>query len=205
MIVLVSNNSAVIYSGLIAAIVSGVVSLIGYSITAYIQNKNNKEALKVQKENNSDTIKIQKEIAKMQNDEKLFYEKQIEWANETRKLIAKFVTDCIELNRYIKIAHNLGEETYKGKELQKYVEKADKMSERVEELTLNLQEETTLIRLYLFHEKDNYEAMVRNKMLAVEQYFSKGQAIPDSELNVFVDVARQMFNHQMKELRTKTA
>lgn len=177
-----------------AAIISGIVTFIGYLINARIQSSNNDK-----------TINTQKEIAKMQNDEKLFYEKQIEWANETRKLIAKFVTDCIELNRYIKIAHNLGEETYKGKELQKYVEKADKMSERVEELTLNLQEETTLIRLYLFHEKDNYEAMVRNKMLAVEQYFSKGQAIPDSELNLFVDVARQMFNHQMEELRTKTA
>ena len=186
----VSQNSlSMINSGLTAAIISGIVAFIGYVINAVMQSRNN-----------SKLLTKQEEIAKMQNDEKLFYEKQIEWANETRKLIAKFVTDCIELNRYIKIAHNLGEETYKGKELQKYVEKADKMSERVEELTLNLQEETTLIRLYLF-----YEAMVRNKMLAVEQYFSKGQAIPDSELNVFVDVARQMFNHQMEELRTKTA
>lgn len=188
------NSLSMINSGLTAAIISGIVAFIGYVINAVMQSRNN-----------SKLLTKQEEIAKMQNDEKLFYEKQIEWANETRKLIAKFVTDCIELNRYIKIAHNLGEETYKGKELQKYVEKADKMSERVEELTLNLQEETTLIRLYLFHEKDNYEAMVRNKMLAVEQYFSKGQAIPDSELNVFVDVARQMFNHQMEELRTKTA
>lgn len=190
----VQNGSALFSSGLMAAIISGIVAFIGYLINARIQSSNNDK-----------TINTQKEIAKMQNDEKLFYEKQIEWANETRKLIAKFVTDCIELNRYIKIAHNLGKGTIKANEAKEYVEKSEKMSERVEELTLNLQEETTLIRLYLFHEKDNYEAMVRNKMLAVEQYFSKGQAIPDSELNVFVDVARQMFNHQMEELRTKTA
>lgn len=190
----VQNGSALFSSGLMAAIISGIVAFIGYLINARIQSSNNDK-----------TISTHKEIAKMQNDEKLFYEKQIEWANETRKLIAKFVTDCIELNRYIKIAHKLGKGTIKANEAKEYVEKADKMSERVEELTLNLQEETTLIRLYLFHEKDNYEAMVRNKMLAVEQYFSKGQAIPDSELNVFVDVARQMFNHQMEELRTKTA
>lgn len=190
----VQNGSALFSSGLMAAIISGIVAFIGYLINARIQSSNNDK-----------TINTQKEIAKMQNDEKLFYEKQIEWANETRKLIAKFVTDCIELNRYIKIAHKLGKGTIKANEAKEYVEKSEKMSERVEELTLNLQEETTLIRLYLFHEKDNYEAMVRNKMLAVEQYFSKGQAIPDSELNVFVDVARQMFNHQMEELRTKTA
>lgn len=190
----VQNGSALFSSGLMAAIISGIVAFIGYLINARIQSSNNDK-----------TISTHKEIAKMQNDEKLFYEKQIEWANETRKLIAKFVTDCIELNRYIKIAHKLGKGTIKANEAKEYVEKSEKMSERVEELTLNLQEETTLIRLYLFHEKDNYEAMVRNKMLAVEQYFSKGQAIPDSELNVFVDVARQMFNNQMEELRTKTA
>ena len=188
------NSLSMINSGLTAAIISGIVAFIGYIINAVMQSKNN-----------SKLLTKQEEIAKMQNDEKLFYEKQIEWANETRKLIAKFVTDCIELNRYIKIAHKLGKGTIKANEAKEYVEKSEKMSERVEELTLNLQEETTLIRLYLFHEKDNYEAMVRNKMLAVEQYFSKGQAIPDSELNLFVDVARQMFNHQMEELRTKTA
>ena len=190
----VQNGSALFSSGLMATIISGIVAFIGYLINARIQSSNNDK-----------TINTQKEIAKMQNDEKMFYEKQIEWANETRKLIAKFVTNCIELNRYIKIAHKLGKGTIKANEAKEYVEKSEKMSERVEELTLNLQEKTTLIRLYLFHEKDNYEAMVRNKMLAVEQYFSKGQAIPDSELNLFVDVARQMFNHQMEELRTKTA
>ena len=62
-----------------------------------------------------------------------------------------------------------------------------------------------MIRLYLFHDKDNYEGMVREKMLGLEQYLSKGEEIPNSELDVFVDVARQMFNHQMEELRMKTA
>ena len=84
----VQNGSALFSSGLMAAIISGIVTFIGYLINARIQSSNNDK-----------TINTQKEIAKMQNDEKLFYEKQIEWANETRKLIAKFVTDCIELNQ----------------------------------------------------------------------------------------------------------
>lgn len=66
MIILASTNSSAIYSGLIAAIVSGIVSLIGYVITAVIQSKNGNKV-----------VEAQKEIAKMEKDEKLFYESQI--------------------------------------------------------------------------------------------------------------------------------
>lgn len=163
----VQNGSALFSSGLMATIISGIVAFIGYLINARIQSSNNDK-----------TINTQKEIAKMQNDEKLFYEKQIEWANETRKLIAKFVTDCIELNRYIKIAHNLGEETYKGKELQKYVEKADKMSERVEELTLNLQEETTLIRPTFSTRKTTMKRWFATRCWPLNNTFLKGKQFP---------------------------
>lgn len=196
MVVLQANQGslAMINSGLTAAIISGIVAFIGYVINAVMQSKNN-----------SKLLTKQEEIAKMQNDEKLFYEKQIEWANETRKQVAKYVTDCIELNRYIKLVHDLDKGTLKGKEIQEYAKKINKASDRVRELTLNLQEETTMIRLYLFHDKDNYEGMVREKMLGLEQYLSKGEEIPNSELDVFVDVARQMFNHQMEELKMKTA
>ena len=57
-----------IYSGLIAAVISGIVALIGYVINSYFQNKNAKEA-----------IEVQREIAQMEKDEKLFYESQLEW------------------------------------------------------------------------------------------------------------------------------
>lgn len=90
MVLLETTATAAMYSGLIAAIVSGIVSLIGYAITACIQSKNAKK-----------TIETQKEIAQMQKDEKLFYESQLEWANETRKLIAKFVRTGTELNHVI--------------------------------------------------------------------------------------------------------
>lgn len=146
MIVLVSSgNNAVIYSGLIAAIVSGVVSLIGYSITAYIQNKSNKEALKVQKKNSNDTIKTQKEIAKMGQKEKLFYESQLEWSNEVRKLITKFIFNCQKLNSLRK-----NDPTELKKEYQSKTNDLNDLSKSIKETIYDLQNTTTLIRLYLF-------------------------------------------------------
>ena len=105
MVVLVnsqSSSSAVIYSGLIAAFVSGIVSIIGYCITTYFQNKNNKESLNVQRENNQKSLDIQKknneaslavqkEIARLEKDEKLFYLNRLKQADEIREHIAKIV------------------------------------------------------------------------------------------------------------------
>ena len=58
----VQNGSALFSSGLMAAIISGIVAFIGYVINAVMQSKNN-----------SKLLTKQEEIAKMQNDEKLFY------------------------------------------------------------------------------------------------------------------------------------
>ena len=48
MIILTSNSmSSSIYSGLIAAVISGVVGIIGYVLTTNVQTKNGKEAIKM--------------------------------------------------------------------------------------------------------------------------------------------------------------
>lgn len=88
---LVLTSDSAMLSGLIAAIVSGIVSLIGYVITAVIQSKNGDKA-----------IDAQKEIATMEKDEKLFYESQLRWNDEVRKLFASFIKDCTVLSRTIK-------------------------------------------------------------------------------------------------------
>lgn len=67
------------YSGLVAALISGCVSLIGYIATTIVQKRTADK-----------TVEAQKEIAQMQKDEKLFYESQLEWANETRRHSAFF-------------------------------------------------------------------------------------------------------------------
>ncbi|EDX42679.1 hypothetical protein [Limosilactobacillus reuteri] len=211
-----SDNNAVIYSGLIAAIVSGIVSLIGYSITAYIQNKNNKETLKVQKENSSDAIKTQKEIAKMGHKEKLFYESQLEWSNEVRKLITKFVLSCQKLNSLRKgieeirndnrsfSSHNPDE---LEKEYQSKVDSLKDLSSNIEETIYNLQNTTTLIRLYLFHIDNSEEKKLINVMYDIVEHSIKddGRKYDSHELDIFIELARKFFDKQMKELQNKIA
>lgn len=203
-----SNGMAIIYSGLLAAIISGGVSLIGYCITTYFQNKNNKETLKVQRQNNSDTIRTQKEIAKMEKDEKLFYQTQLEWSEQTRKLIAKYVLNCILMNRQIKKFNKLKED----EKIISSIADAERPNNEylsvlseVKKLGNDLQEQITLIRLYLFHKDDPDEARILTEILEMQQHYSRFEVIPDLELDGFVNDARNLFDKQMKNLQKKTA
>lgn len=217
MIVLASSgNNAVIYSGLIAAIVSGIVSLIGYSITAYIQNKNNKETLKVQKENSSDAIKTQKEIAKMGHKEKLFYESQLEWSNEVRKLITKFIFNCQKLNSLRKDVEIIKGDVQKfssndpielKKEYQLKTNDLNDLSKSIKETIYDLQNTTTLIRLYLFHTNNDDEQSLINVMYEITTHLveENGKKFDTHELDIFIELARKFFDKQMKELQNKIA
>ena len=203
-----SNGMAIIYSGLLAAIISGGVSLIGYCITTYFQNKNNKETLKVQRQNNSDTIRTQKDFAKMEKDEKLFYQTQLEWSEQTRKLIAKYVLNCILMNRQIKKFNKLKED----EKIISSIADAERPNNEylsvlseVKKLGNDLQEQITLIRLYLFHKDDPDEARILTEILEMQQHYSRFEVIPDLELDGFVNDARDLFDKQMKNLQKKTA
>lgn len=203
-----SNGMAIIYSGLLAAIISGGVSLIGYCITTYFQNKNNKETLKVQRQNNSDTIRTQKEIAKMEKDEKLFYQTQLEWSEQTRKLIAKYVLNCILMNRQIKKYNMLREDEKIISSIADVERPNDEylsVLNEVKKLGNDLQEQITLIRLYLFHKDDPDEARILAEILEMQQHYSRFEVIPELELDGFVNDARDLFDKQMKNLQNKTA
>lgn len=217
MIVLASSgNNEVIYSGLIAAIVSGVVSLIGYGITAYIQNKSNKEALKVQKKNSNDTIKTQKEIAKMGQKEKLFYESQLEWSNEIRKLITKFIFNCQKLNSLRKDVEIIKGDVQKfssndpielKKEYQSKTNDLNDLSKSIKETIYDLQNTTTLIRLYLFHTNNDDEQSLINVMYEITTHLveENGKKFDTHELDIFIELARKFFDKQMKELQNEIA
>lgn len=203
-----SNGMAIIYSGLLAAIISGGVSLVGYCITTYFQNRNNKETLKVQRQNNSDTIRTQKEIAKMEKDEKLFYQTQLEWSEQTRKLIAKYVLNCILMNRQIKKYNRLRED----EKIISSIADAERPNNEylsvlseAKKLGNDLQEQITLIRLYLFHKDDSDEARILTEILEMQQHYSRFEVIPGLELDGFVNDARNLFDKQMKNLQKKTA
>lgn len=189
---------ASVYSGLVAAFVSGLVSIIGYIITACVQNRNGKK-----------TIEAQKEIAQMQRDEKLFYESQLEWANETRKIIAKFVSDSFRLNILVKniksISDKVGKLDFSPSDVNDISSKSSENLHKAGELLSSLNEEVTMIRLYLFHEDDAHEKAVLDMIDMLESNMNNQLGIDSQLLNKFVDVARDYFNYQMKALKEKSA
>ncbi|MCT3189797.1 hypothetical protein EFO72_11055 [Limosilactobacillus reuteri] len=196
--IILNSMSPTAYSGLVAALISGCVSLIGYIATTIVQKNTADKA-----------VKTQKEIAQMQKDEKLFYESQLEWANETRKLIAKFVSDSFRFNIVVENMESIRNDVSKSKFNQ--IDAADitkKLSDNLQrsgELLSLLNEEATMIRLYLFHKDDDHEKEVLNILDKLENDMNGQLGIDKKLLNEFVDVARDYFNYQMKDLKTKSA
>ena len=193
MIILASTNLSAIYSGLIAAIVSGIVSGIGYWYSAKIQRETSKE-----------TIATQKEIAMMEKDEKLFYESQLRWNDEVRKLFASFIKDCTVLSRTIKEVDQKKNEKVTIKEAQKSINEMEQKVHDAVKRVDQLQETASLIRLYLFDEDNAAAKMVLDSMLDIIQKYGKMEAVSGAELNNFIDVARQYLYEQLKELQIKT-
>ena len=191
MLVLASDSAML--SGLIAAIVSGIVSLIGYVITAVIQSKNGDKA-----------IDAQKEIAMMEKDEKLFYESQLRWNDEVRKLFASFIKDCTVLSRTIKEVDHKKNENVPVKEAQKSINEMEQKVHDAVKRVDQLQETASLIRLYLFDEDNAAAKMVLDSMLDIIHKYGKMEAVSGAELNNFIDVARQYLYEQLKELQIKT-
>lgn len=191
MLVLASDSAML--SGLIAAIVSGIVSLIGYVITAVIQSKNGDKA-----------IDAQKEIAMMEKDEKLFYESQLRWNDEVRKLFASFIKDCTVLSRTIKEVDQKKNKKVPVKEAQRSIDEMEQKVHDAVERVDQLQETASLIRLYLFDEDNAAAKMVLDSMLDIIQKYGKMEAVSGAELNNFIDVARQYLYEQLKELQIKT-
>lgn len=211
MIVLASSdNNAVIYSGLIAALISGLVSLIGYGITAYIQNKSNKEALQVQKKNSEDTIKTQKEIAKMGQKEKLFYESQLEWSNELRKQLSKFVSQCSQYNDLKRKSKYIVDKS-KSFRLQNEdmldltMQSLNEVTTSLTDLSNEMQTQISLIRLLCFHKDNNYEQKILYQIALIIKPYAKGELIPFKDVDKLVEYGQDYFEQQMKELKNEIA
>ncbi|PWT37566.1 hypothetical protein [Limosilactobacillus reuteri] len=196
--IVLNSMSPTAYSGLVAALISGCVSLIGYIATTIVQKRTADK-----------TVEAQKEIAQMQKDEKLFYESQLEWANETRKLIAKFVSDSFRFNIVVENMESIRNDVSKSKfnriDAADITKKLSDNLHRSGELLSLLNEEATMIRLYLFHKDDDHEKEVLNILDKLENDMNGQLGIDKKLLNEFVDVARDYFNYQMKDLKTKSA
>lgn len=196
--ILLTNNytSSPMFSGLIAAVISGLVGIIGYIVTAVVQSKNGKEA-----------IEMQKKIAEMQKNQKLFYESQLQWTNETRKLIAKFISDNFRFNIVVKNVQNIRNEISKSNfdnsNLAKLSKELNDSVNRANELLSELSEEATMIRLYLFHEGNSHEEKILDTVSELAKNMSVQNGVDAQLLRKLTEDARSYFNYQMKELRFK--
>lgn len=198
MILLTSNYmSSPMFSGLIAAVISGLVGIIGYIVTAVVQSKNGKE-----------TIEMQKKIAEMQKNQKLFYESQLQWANETRKLIAKFISDNFRFNIIVKNIEGIRSELSKpdldNSELGKLAKKVNDNVQSSNELLSELTEEATMIRLYLFHEDNIHEKRILDVVSELANNTNEENGVDVQLLRELVETARNYFNQQMEYLKAKS-
>lgn len=199
MILLASNyTSSPVFSGLIAAVISGIVAIIGYVITSVVQSKNGEEA-----------IKMQKEIAEMQKNQKLFYESQLQWANETRRLIAKFISGNFRFNIIVKNIESIRSELSKSDlDNSKLGELSEKINDNVQksnELLSELTEEATMIRLYLFHEDNIYEKRILDVVSELAKNTNEKDGVDIELLRKLIETTRKYFNQQMEELKNKSA
>lgn len=163
----------------------------------------------VQTKNGEEAIKMQKEIAEMQKKQKLFYESQLEWANETRKLIAKFVSDGFRLNIVVDDIKEMDSKINKGDfqidEKEELLKQVADNTQEIRNLIINLNEEITLIRLYLFHKKDVDEMRILSSILLIEDNINADSGIDSKLLSQFVDTVRDYFDKLMKKLKEESA
>ena len=142
----------------------------------------------------------------MQKDEKLFYESQLDWANETRKLIAKFVRTGTELNHVIN-DYNQVAKLKKSKDpatrIKQETHKAE-LEAKMEQVISNLQEQVTLLRLYLFHKKNKDEQAVLKVILDIEHDMVKNNKISTAGLDNLVNVTRTFLDNLMKRLEKES-
>lgn len=154
--------------------------------------------------------KTQKEIAEMQINEKLISENKIAWANESRKLLAKFIRHCFELNHTIDTMNLIQEQIALSRDSSLPIEERRKLLQITEkdredlkrgmdDITNTLQTLAEL-RLYIFDDQDGDSKDVLDKTLEIEGFIQRKQKIPINQLNELTDIAREYFKSQWIEL-----
>ena len=134
--------------------------------------------------------------------EKLILENRVAWDNETRELISKLIGQLFSLNHVIEKAGLVQDKL----NLASNSKLPDSQKRKLIHLTSNEEQALTagmetiseaveivaLIRLHLFENTPN-EQRLWDKINDVEQYMTKFEKIPSSELSELTEVARIYF------------
>lgn len=207
------NSVEILFSGVLAAVISGGVSLIGNHYqnknaknSLQKQEENNQKSLEMQKENNEASIKVQKEIANFQKDEKIFYENQLEWANSVREHLSKIVLLITQYNdatmTYLAIEYNVKYTEFK---IDKNI--LDKQQDALEKrITIGqeLLKRISVVRMLLFNDDDSYELEIEDRLNEIQNWIIQNDTIKIESVEYLITAAKKYFNNQMKQLAKKT-
>lgn len=189
-----SNGMTIIYSGLLAALMSAVFSAIISIIAIHYQNKRNEETLDVQKEISEASINMQKEIANKGQKGKLIYETQLSWANKLRETTAKLYGDWSKLQDSMNV-----------KLENKTEQELSIIESKIFENIYIVQQDIILIELYFSPDMDKnaecFQALV--EVLKVINNIKPGEKNPnlkDKEVVYFIETLRNYFKNQMSEM-----
>lgn len=98
------------------------------------------------------------------------------------------------------------------KEYQSKTNDLNDLSKSIKETIYDLQNTTTLIRLYLFHTNNDDEQSLINVMYEITTHLveENGKKFDTHELDIFIELVRKFFDgkffdKQMKELQNKIA
>lgn len=182
----------------IVSVISGLFVLGGAVISAWSTH----QTLAAQKEISKRQVESAKEVNQMQMNEKLILENRVAWDNETRSLISKLIEQLFSLNHVIEKADSVRQMLKMARDPKLPSSQRNKLLQLSDDEKHDLKAgmdgidktigTVALIRLHLFDDTPN-EKELWNKIMSIEQYMTKFEKIPSSELNELTEIARIYF------------
>lgn len=212
MLVLVSSGNGIniLFSGVLAAVISGGVNLIGN----YYQNKNAKESIKkqeknnernleLQRKNNEASIRVQKEIANFQKNEKIFYENQLKWTNDVREHLSKMILLITQYNDEVMTILTIEHLIYTMANPDKFIKQQELAMDKSIKIGQELLQRISIIRMLLFSD-DSYELEIENRLNEIQRWIIQRDTIKLESVEYLITAAKKYFSNQMKQLEKKT-
>ena len=192
-----SSISPVIYSGLVSAVISATVSILGNALMAFIQFKNNQK-----------TINTQKENARMDRQTNLLYKNRVDQFGALQNAIAELVVNFADANE---ILENIRQEKEANSQISpqatsfefyQHGAKAEELQKKSDETIDKLHKGISLVRLYLYEDSDENKSLL-DDLYAMLNSLEKNGKVTSVRLNAFIDKARRYLANQMEQLSDK--
>lgn len=192
-----SSISPVIYSGLVSAVISATVAILGNALMAFIQFKNNQK-----------TINTQKENARMDRQTNLLYKNRVDQFGALQNAIAELVVNFADANE---ILENIRQEKKANSQISpqatsfefyQHGAKAEELQKKSDETIDKLHKGISLVRLYLYEDSDENKSLL-DDLYAMLNSLEKNGKVTSVRLNAFIDKARRYLANQMEQLSDK--